>query len=185
MSFLFFTALLLELTYILLFTLTIHRPGFRFWPPPSARSWQFFSAWLMASLVFVNFFFLGLLDFDSAFLPDIRIRFPAALICFIGGTALGMWGGMVFGARSTIGLGTRLVTRGPYRYTRNPQYIGDCLNALGYMLLTNSWLTWVIGILGIILNLMAPLTEEPWLEQRFGKDYLDYKRRVPRWIGKG
>jgi protein-S-isoprenylcysteine O-methyltransferase Ste14 len=181
---LFFTALLFELVYILLFALTIWRPPFRFWPPPSARSWQFFAAWLMASLVFVNFFFVGILDLDSAFLPDIPARFPAALICFISGTALGMWGGMFFGARATMGLGTRLVTRGPYRYTRNPQYIGDCLNALGYMILTNSWLACIIGLLGILLNLMAPLTEEPWLAQRFGQEYLDYQRRVPRWIGR-
>jgi protein-S-isoprenylcysteine O-methyltransferase Ste14 len=181
---LFLTALLFELIYILLFILTIRLPGFRFWPPPSARSWQFFAAWLMASLVFVNFFFLGLLDFDSAFLPDLKIRFPVAMICFIGGTSIGMWGETVFGARATLGLGNRLVTRGPYRYTRNPQYIGDCLNALGYMVLTNSWLVWVTGILGVILNLMAPFTEEPWLEQHFGDDYREYKRRVPRFFGR-
>ncbi len=42
---LFLTALLMEIAYIILFLLTILRPPFRFWPPPSARSWQFFSAW--------------------------------------------------------------------------------------------------------------------------------------------
>jgi protein-S-isoprenylcysteine O-methyltransferase Ste14 len=182
--FLFLTALLLEIIYILLFILTIRLPGFRFWPPPSAHSWQFFSAWLMASIVFVNFFFLGLLDFDSAFLPDLRIRFPIAMIFFIFGVFIGYWGGAVFGLRATIGLGNRLVTRGPYRYTRNPQYIGDCLNALGYMIFTNSWMVGVIGILGVILNLLAPFTEEPWLEERYGEDYREYKRHVPRFIGR-
>jgi protein-S-isoprenylcysteine O-methyltransferase Ste14 len=180
--FLFLTALLLELIYTLLFILTIRLPGFRFWPPPSARSWQFFSAWLMASIVFVNFFFLGLLDFDSAFLPDFKIRFPIAMIFFIIGVFIGSWGGAVFGFRATLGLGNSLVTRGPYRYTRNPQYIGDSLNALGYMIFTNSWMVGVIGILGVILNLLAPFTEEPWLEERYGEDYREYKRHVPRFI---
>jgi protein-S-isoprenylcysteine O-methyltransferase Ste14 len=181
---LFLTALLFELIYILLFALTIRLRGFRFWPPPSARSWQFFSAWLMASIVAVNFFFIGLLDFDSAFLPDLKIRFPAAVILFIAGLGLGNWAGSVFGFRAILGLGDRLVTWGPYRYTRNPQYIGDCLLALSYMVLTNSWMAGVIGILGVILNLMAPHTEEPWLEERFGEDYREYKRRVPRFFGR-
>jgi protein-S-isoprenylcysteine O-methyltransferase Ste14 len=180
---LFLSALLLELVYIILFLLTIWRPPFRFWPPPSARSWQFLFAWLIAGLVFVNFFFLGLLDFDSAFLPEVRSRLPLALLFFVAGMALGVWGGAVFGYRSTLGLGDRLVTRGPYRFTRDPQYIGDCLLALGYMIFTNSWLAWVIGLLGIILNGLAPFTEEPWLEERFGDEYREYKRRVPRFFG--
>ncbi len=179
---LFLSALLFELIYIFLFLLTIRRPPFRFWPPPSARSWQFFSAWLMAGIVFVNYFFVGLLDFDSGFLPGLKLRLPFAAVCFLFGISIGMWGGMVFSSRTTLGLGTRLITRGPYRYTRNPQYIGDCLSALGYMILTNSWLAWVIGILGIFLNILAPLTEEPWLEERFGDAYREYKRRVPRWL---
>ena len=181
---LFLIALLFEFVYIVLFILTIRLPGFRFWPPPSARSWQFFAAWLMASIVAVNFFFLGLLDFDSAFLPDLKIRFPVAMILFIIGLGLGSWAGSVFGFRAVLGLGNRLVTDGPYGYTRNPQYIGDCLLALGYMILTNSWIAGVVGFLGVILNLMAPHTEEPWLEERFGDSYLKYKRRVPRWIGR-
>jgi protein-S-isoprenylcysteine O-methyltransferase Ste14 len=179
---LFLTALLFELIYILLFALTIRLPGFRFWPPPSARSWQFFSAWLMASIVAVNFFFLGLLDFDSAFLPGLQIRFPVAMILFATGLGLGTWAGSVFGFRAVLGLGNRLVTCGPYRYTRNPQHISDGLLALSYMILTNSWMVGIIGVLGVILNLMAPFTEEPWLEERFGDNYLEYKRRVPRFI---
>jgi len=181
---LFFTALLFELIYIALFILTIRRPGFRFWPPPSARSWQFFAAWLMAGIVAVNFFFLGLLDYNSAFLPDLNIRFPVGMILFATGLVIGTWAGSVFGFRAVLGLGSRLVTYGPYRYTRNPQYIGDSLLALSYMIFTNSWMAGIIGILGVILNLMAPLTEEPWLEQRFGDSYLEYKRRVPRWTGR-
>jgi protein-S-isoprenylcysteine O-methyltransferase Ste14 len=180
---LFLTALVLELVYILLFILTIRRPPFRFWPPPGARSWQFFTSWLMAGTVAVNFLFLGLADFDRAFLPDLSTRLPVSLVFFMPGTIIGTWGTLTFGQRATIGLGNKLITRGPYRFTRNPQYIGDSLNALGYMLLTNSWMVWIIGSLGVILNWMAPLTEEPWLEERFGEAYRDYKRRVPRWIG--
>jgi len=40
-------------------------------------------------------------------------------------------------------------------------------------------MAWVIGGLGIRLNLLVPLTEEPWLEEKIGAAYLEYKERVP------
>lgn len=181
-QFLFLGSIVLEILYLLFFILTIQRQDFRFWPPPSARSWQFFSAWIAASLVMVGFLFTGLLDFNSGFL-DSRVRLWFGLALHIIGTVLGAWAYRSFGLQATIGLGETLITSGPYRYSRNPQYIADMLHILGFMLLTNSWRVWIIGALGIILNLMAPLTEEPWLEEKFGAHYLDYKGRVPRFIG--
>ncbi len=182
---LFFVALVLELFYVLMFTLTIRLDNFRFWPPPSHRSWQFFVSWFVALLVAVNFLFLGLLDFDSFFLPQLRLRFLLALPFFFCGVVMGFWGSTTFSLRSTLGLGDRLITTGPYKYTRNPQYIGDSLNIIGYIILTNSWMVWIIGILGVMLNILAPFTEEPWLEGQFGKEYLEYKCRVPRFIRLG
>jgi protein-S-isoprenylcysteine O-methyltransferase Ste14 len=182
--FLFVTAVLFELIYVLMFVLTIKLPQFRFWPPPSPRSWQFFSAWLMAGIVVVNGIILGLLNFDSAFLPSLPERMPIVLIFVVFGSAIGTWSYTVYGLRATLGLGDKLIVNGPYRYTRNPQYIGDSINAVGYMLLTNSWMVWVIGILGILLNMLAPYTEEPWLEKRYGEIYLKYKENVPRFFGR-
>lgn len=179
------TAVVFELIYLLLFSLTIKRPGFRFWPPPSPRSWQFLATWLIAGIVAVNFLFLGLLDFDSAFFPGLRTRLPVAMLFFVSGSALGIWSSLFFGLRAILGLGDTLIIKGPYRYTRNPQYISDSLNIIGYIILTNSWMVGLIGILGVALNLLAPFTEEPWLTERFGDAYLEYKRQVPRFIGKG
>jgi protein-S-isoprenylcysteine O-methyltransferase Ste14 len=179
---LFLGSVLIEIVYLGLFILTIVRPGFRFWPPPSPRSWQFFAAWILAGLVFVGFFFVGLVDFDSSFFHS-WIRFPIAIFLHLAGSIIGSWSFKLFGLRATIGLGEDLITTGPYRYSRNPQYLGDMLHILGWMLITNSWRAWVIGALGIILNLLAPLTEEPWLEDRFGQAYLEYKQSVPRFIG--
>jgi protein-S-isoprenylcysteine O-methyltransferase Ste14 len=174
---LFFTALALEIIYLGLFWLTLRRPGFRFWPPPAARSWQFFAAWSIAGV--------GMADFNSACLPIFQHRLPFALALFGLGSVLGTWASLTFGLGNTLGLGVRLVTSGPYRFTRNPEYIGDSLNILGYMLLTNSWMVWIVGALGVVLNIMAPFTEEPWLEERFGAEYRTYKQSVPRFIRLG
>lgn len=179
---LFTTALVFELFYVLMFILTIRLPSFRFWPPPSHRSWQFFISWLIASLVAVNFLFIGLLDFDSFFLHH-WLRFPIALLLFFFGSGIGFWSFSALGLHATIGLGDELVTDGPYRHSRNPQYLGDIVSIIGYMIFTNSAMVWIVGLLGIMLSILAPFTEEPWLEERFGAAYLEYKRRVPRFIG--
>ena len=180
---LFYTSLLLELVYIALFVMTIRNNGFRFWPPPSSRSWQFFFAWFLALIVAVNFLFLGLLDFDSFWLPPLWTRFPAAVVLAAPTFIIGIWIYSVFPYRATLGLGNRLITRGPYRYSRNPQYICDSLSIVAFIILTNSWMVLVVGILGVVLNVLAPFTEEPWLEERFGEDYRQYKARVPRFFG--
>jgi protein-S-isoprenylcysteine O-methyltransferase Ste14 len=180
---LFFGSILIEVVYLLLFFLTIRKPGFRFWPPPSPRSWQFFTAWILASLVFVGFLFVGLLDFNSGCLHT-WFRFPIGLLMHLVGGILGFWAYAAFGLRATLGLGEELVTKGPYQYSRNPQYVADMLHILGFMVLTNSWMIWIIGTLGIILNLLAPFTEEPWLEEKFGGSYLAYKDSVPRFLGR-
>lgn len=181
---LFVVTVILELVYVILFVLTIKLPGFRFWPPPKARSWQFFFSWFIAGLVVVNFLVIGLLDFDSFVLFSFRQRLPYAISIFVFGSLIGTWAFVTFGLKNVIGMDDGLVTGGPYRYSRNPQYIGDSLNIIGYMVLTNSWMILVIGILGVLLNLLAPYTEEPWLEERYGDSYREYKRRVPRFIGK-
>jgi protein-S-isoprenylcysteine O-methyltransferase Ste14 len=180
--YLFLCTIALELIYVVLFILTIKRAGIRFGPPPSARSWQFFLAWFIVGIVGANGILVGFLTFNSAFLPSFWIRFPIALVIFSLGSAIGFWTYPSFGLRATLGLGDKLVTRGPYQYTRNPQYIGDSLNIIGFMILTNSWMVWVIGTLALGLNILAPYTEEPWLEQRFGVEYMEYKQRVPRFI---
>ena len=179
----FWISIIFEIFNITMFLLTIKRLGVRFWPPPSARSWQFFLSWMVAALVTVLYFFLGFLDFDSFILPDFWDRFPIALVLLITGGVLGTWASLSFPFRATIGLGDKLITKGPYRYSRNPQYLGDSLLIIGYFLLANSWRVGIIGALGIILNFLAVFTEEPWLEDRFGDTYREYKRRVPRFIG--
>ncbi len=178
----FFAAVAIELVYIALFVMTIRMPGFRFWPPPGARSWQFFTAWILALLAAVAFLILGLADFDSFLLPPFWERLPFALAIIIPASLFGSWASLSFNLRTTLGLGDRLFTGGPYRLTRNPQYICDSLNILGCIVLANSWMALVLGALAIALNALAPFTEEPWLEERFGESYREYKRRTPRFF---
>ncbi len=77
----------------------------------------------------------------------------------------------------------RLVVQGLYRQLRNPMISSVFCILIGETLLLGS--VALLGWLGVffILNLIyIPLAEEPMLEKRFGEQYQDYKRNVPRWI---
>ena len=84
----------------------------------------------------------------------------------------------------TLGSLLVLVAEGPYRYTRNPQYVGDIVGLLGWGILCNSLLTWIVSLLGMAWFALAPFTEEPWLRARYGPAYEEFRRRVPRFLGR-
>ena len=77
----------------------------------------------------------------------------------------------------------RLVVHGPYRYVRNPMISGVVLVLFGeaLLLLSRPHLLWALTFLAINA-LYIPLLEEPLLEQRFGADYREYCRNVPRLL---
>jgi protein-S-isoprenylcysteine O-methyltransferase Ste14 len=77
----------------------------------------------------------------------------------------------------------RLVIEGPYRHVRNPMISGVLAVLLGEAALIGSpplvW--WFLGFLAVNAA-WFPLVEEPGLRRRFGRDYEEYARAVPRWI---
>jgi len=77
----------------------------------------------------------------------------------------------------------KLVIRGLYQYVRNPMILGVLTILLGESLCfwSKSILTWA-GSFFIINTIYFIIYEEPDLEERFGKEYTEYKRHVSRWI---
>jgi protein-S-isoprenylcysteine O-methyltransferase Ste14 len=77
----------------------------------------------------------------------------------------------------------RLVVSGPYRYVRNPMISGVVFTVFGLGLILRSapHLEWAATFLAINL-VYIPLLEEPFLEQRFGRDYDEYRRHVRRFL---
>ena len=77
----------------------------------------------------------------------------------------------------------KLVVSGPYRYVRNPMISGVLFILIAEALLLGSkahgWWALLFAIINIIY---IPLTEEPMLEARFGDDYKEYCRHVPRLV---
>jgi protein-S-isoprenylcysteine O-methyltransferase Ste14 len=78
---------------------------------------------------------------------------------------------------------TAIVRKGPYRFTRNPMYLGMLLLYLGVASLFD--VTWALVLAPAVVFLVGRLVigrEERYLEAAFGDDYLRYKARVRRWI---
>jgi len=76
-----------------------------------------------------------------------------------------------------------LVTTGVHRRTRNPIYLGMFLIYGGIGVAAHS--TWILVLvlpLAILIRYGVVAREEIYLERRFGDVYLDYKRRVRRWL---
>lgn len=77
----------------------------------------------------------------------------------------------------------RLVTTGPYAYTRNPMYIGHMLFMLGLTLSLRSAVALALTIIhGYWFHTSRVKKDEELLKQRYGDAYLEYASRVSRWI---
>ena len=76
-----------------------------------------------------------------------------------------------------------LEVRGPFRISRHPMYLGMCAILLGTAILLGSIVTFFSPFVFIVLMeiLFIPM-EEKSLENEFGQEYLNYKKRVRRWI---
>ena len=160
---------------------TIARPEYRVWPPPRRASWQYWYTWVLTVLGMLGAAILGILDWNTSGLPQ-WLRVAGGLLA-VGGTAFALWGVRELGARATQGLGGELATTGPYRYSRNPQYVGDIALLLGFGLACNSAITLAAVALGSVWFALAPFAEEPWLRERLGSPYEEYARHAPRFLG--
>ncbi len=78
---------------------------------------------------------------------------------------------------------TAIITTGPYRFSRNPSYVSLTMLYLGIAIAADS--VWVLA--GLIPTLLVMhygviLREEQYLENKFGEEYLRYKKTVRRWL---
>ena len=77
----------------------------------------------------------------------------------------------------------KIITSGLYRHSRNPVYIILCAGpvGLGFIFMTY-WAIFAFIPALIVIYFTAVKKEEQYLEKKFGQEYLDYKKKVRRWI---
>ena len=123
-------------------------------------------------------------------IPDSLLQIPAGLILLFFGLVLAVWTMILF---HTTGKGTlsprahtkKLVTKGPYKYVRNPMIIGVLSVLTAEALILNTILIFYWAVIFFIINcIYFKLFEEKQLAKNFGDEYIEYKKNVPMWIPK-
>ena len=78
---------------------------------------------------------------------------------------------------------TTVVAHGPFRFTRNPMYLSMAVIYLGGIALLDSlWPLLLFPLTLWVIQTQIIAREEAYLERKFGSTYLDYKKRVRRWL---
>lgn len=109
------------------------------------------------------------------------------LLLVVLGLGTGAWAVLTFRAAGTSPNPMRptkaLVRDGPYRFSRNPMYLGLATASAGFALFWNA--LWPLASVPVAMMLVSRLViarEERYLEAKFGSDYGDYRAQVRRWL---
>jgi len=144
-------------------------------------------AWALAVIAGLALYWLVPLPFLPA---DLAAGGPSGLLgalVFALALALGVWavatmtraGSNVPTNRPT----TTIVESGPYRFTRNPIYLGMFLGLVGLAIaFDNLWLLLMLVPFALVIRYGVVAREEAYLERKFGDLYRDYRLRVRRWL---
>ena len=121
------------------------------------------------------------------FLPaDLPTGWLGAIV-FVLALALGVWA-IVTMTRAGSNVPTNLPTTtivesGPYRFTRNPIYLGMIVGLIALAIAFDSlWLLVALMPFAFVIRYGVVAREEAYLERKFGGVYLAYKSRVRRWL---
>jgi protein-S-isoprenylcysteine O-methyltransferase Ste14 len=148
--------------------------------------------WFPPPTVFVAGFLLALaldrwmfgLGFGGANRPTLVVA--GWLLIAAGGSVL-LWAMLTFTFARTAILPSRpartIVATGPFRFSRNPMYIGLSSIYIGLSLLMG--MAWPIVLLPLVLVSLYALVirrEERYLDDAFGEEYAAYRQRVRRWL---
>jgi protein-S-isoprenylcysteine O-methyltransferase Ste14 len=106
---------------------------------------------------------------------------------FVAALALFAWAiATITGAGSNVPTSlptTTIVDTGPYRFTRNPIYLGMFLGLIGLAIaFDNPWLLLMLAPFALVIRYGAVAREEAYLERKFGEVYRRYRSRVRRWL---
>ena len=171
-----------EVVLIAAVLVSLVSPRRRIWPPPGGNTWQFHLTFWPVVVGVPAALALAWLDWNTfVWKDDERILAGGALVAV--GLGIADWGVRTLGRPTSSGLGGPFQERGPYRFSRNPQYVGDLMAAVGFALVANSRLLGIATLLGLVGLVLGPLAEEAWLRQTYGETFETYARRIPRFIG--
>lgn len=179
----YITALCAGIALVGLSLVTFIRPGFQFWPPPNAESWQHRTFRGLFRVFFLGLVILSFLDVGSALQLSAEWRYVVGIPLSVVGFGLALYWTHLLGWRNAFGDARGLKTEDAYRWSRNPIYVVSIVGMIGLGIIVNSALVHSLLALWALLYVIAPFLEEPWLARQYGREFELYKAQVPRFFG--
>jgi protein-S-isoprenylcysteine O-methyltransferase Ste14 len=125
------------------------------------------------------------LSSTQEFLQSEGIAWGGVVLCFVGPSLL-LLSLVSFGNSFRVGIDVdhpdRLVTTSIFAVSRNPIYVGFAFVLLGQFLVFPNWVLLIYLIAGIWLFHRQVLREEEFLRKHYGQEYVEYSKRVRRYL---
>lgn len=177
----FYLIFCIESTLLIFVLINANNQANYIWPPQAGKTQSIYALMFIFYSIIASSIWIGICERTNPLFVAKWFRYVGIFILTLG-IVLYTWCRMYISKKIEFGGKGRLITQGPYQYTRNPLYIADTLIFLGFAIISNSLLVYILMILLVIILLFLPLLEEPWLLEQYGKQYEDYMSKVPRYI---
>jgi protein-S-isoprenylcysteine O-methyltransferase Ste14 len=156
--------------------------NFQFWPPPSKESWQHRCFLILFRCFLYPLILLSVLEFDISSIASRYVAIAIGTLLFCVGFGFAVRITLHMGWRNAFGEKRGLVTDGYFSKSRNPVYVATWVGLAGWALIANSMLVSILLGCWAVLYLLAPIFEEPWLEEIYGDEFREYKKQVRRFF---
>jgi protein-S-isoprenylcysteine O-methyltransferase Ste14 len=146
-------------------------PRAAYFPPLIGRERAAFWFYTVSNiLIFVYLFFLRIMTDSVLFYIGLVIYCLGILLCIVSIAN--------FAKPKQNGINTK----GLYRFTRNPIYVAYFIYYLGCVMLTQSLILLILLIIFQVSAHWIILSEERWCVKEFGDEYIEYMKKVRRYI---
>ena len=176
----------LSITAIVIFALLTYLLRLNVWPTPDKpRRSLFFSifgnVWLAVNLFLAVY--LSLIKPESLFFTNVMWKVVAVLLLLIG-VLVSLWAWILFKTlKRVFGMEMNvLITVGPYKYVRHPQYFSVMLVTIALAMFLNTLQLLLFAVATTVSFYIVALMEERKLEELFGQEYREYRERTPMFI---
>ena len=174
----FYTGLASATILSVLMALSFYRRNFRFWPPGS-RNAKWLIYWILSTANMISITLLLLHELRNL---SITLNAVSSVLMIFSGLVISLVAIKQLGLTKTSGIEGEFKEEGLYRYSRNPQVLGNLMTLFGAVsLLQGIRAIAVCFFTGLWLITMV-FSEEQWLQERYGEEYLDYRKRIPRFF---
>ena len=160
------------------------RKGENFFGDTPINKWLFFLGKFSMGATWI-FFFLQSLTINLAFFVVPQLLSWIGTIIQAIGVVFVISAFYFLGSRSRFGLpgeGSILITNGIYRISRNPMYFGFFLVSTASCFYCPNFLNPILAAIGILIHHKIVLSEENFLSQQFKEDWVNYMRKVRRYL---